>query len=420
MANEGEPKLFVNRWDDTSDPVSTGGPSYRDVCRCFDQTRRHPRARVGFHAERQDTSAAGWQRLLELVDEAAADGREEFRPLVDLTPDERRQIITLPPSIAKLTSVKRFVLYGSNLVRIPPEIGAMTSLEEFTPYTSYRLHWFPYEITRCSSLTRSTVSTRALFGNYKVRAPFPQLQPPQDSAADTSLATLDPHRWGTTTVRSCSVCDQPIELGGLHQVWISMRVATDVLPLLVNACSPACVAALPRAAEDHPRFPHTGGNINSRPPTGPDRRRSSGDRMARMTLPQPGDLTSLVLRTDFSHESVWEAVQAAVYESETAGATFVSDPAFADVSVQALVDADATAEDSDKICYAFIADATTMTSEDHPLLAVDLYDEPGRTFRLPLRWYADVSNNLTIANLDFADFAEATDASGTYRGFEGS
>ena len=413
MANEGEPQLFVNRWGDTSDPATAGRSSYRDVCRCFDQTRRQLRARVGFHAERQDTSAAGWKRLLELVDEAAADGREEFRPLVDLSPEERRQIITLPQSIAKLTSVKRFVLYGSNLVRIPPEIGAMASLEEFTPYTSHRLHWFPYEITRCSNLTRSTVSTRALFGNYKVRAPFPELLPSQDSVADLALTALDPRRWGTTTVRSCSVCDRSIELGGLHQVWISMRVATDVLPLLVNACSPACLAALPRGAEDHPRFPHTGGNINSRPP-------SSGDSMARITLPQPGDLTSLVLRTDFSDESAWEAVQSAVHESEGAGATFVSDSAFADVGVQALVDADAAATDDDKICYAFLADATTMTSEGHPLLAVDLYGEPGRTFRLLPRWYADVSNNLTIANLDFSDFADATDASGIYCGLEDS
>ncbi|MER7694405.1 hypothetical protein [Streptomyces sp. NPDC097610] len=45
------------------------------------------------------------------------------------------------------------MLYGSDLVRISPEIGTMTSLEEFTPYTSYRLHWFPYKITRRRKLT---------------------------------------------------------------------------------------------------------------------------------------------------------------------------------------------------------------------------------------------------------------------------
>jgi hypothetical protein len=232
---------------------------------CFDQAKPHPRARVGFHAERQDTSTAGWRHLLELIDEAAEDGREEFRPLVELSAEERRQVVTLPTSIAKLTAVKHFVLYGSNLVRIPPEIGAMTSLEEFTPYTSYRLHWFPYEITRCSKLVRSTVSTRALFGNYKLRPPFPRLQPPRVSVADLDLSALDARCWGTTAIRGCSVCDRPIGQGGLHPVWISLRVATDVLPLLVNACSAACVSALPSGAEYYVQLPHTGGRVKQPP-----------------------------------------------------------------------------------------------------------------------------------------------------------
>jgi hypothetical protein len=57
-----------------------------------------------------------------------------------------------------------------------------------------------------------------------------------------------------------------------------------------------------------------------------------------------------------------------------------------------------------------------MVDAEHPLLAVDLYDEPGRAFRLPPRWYADVSANLSIANMDFQEFADAADESGTYRG----
>ncbi|MFF0371235.1 DUF6924 domain-containing protein [Micromonospora sp. NPDC005087] len=48
-----------------------------------------------------------------------------------------------------------------------------------------------------------------------------------------------------------------------------------------------------------------------------------------------------------------------------------------------------------------------------------LYDEPGRTFRVPLRWYAEVSANMSITNMDFADFADTADESGTFRGFEG-
>src|SRR4051794_934109 len=89
--------------------------------------------------------------------------------------EKYNQIVVLPPTIAKLKSVKVLSLYRSNLVRIPPEIGEMTSLEEFDPYTSYRLHWLPYEITRCQNLKRSRVSPRALFGNYKYRPPFPRL-----------------------------------------------------------------------------------------------------------------------------------------------------------------------------------------------------------------------------------------------------
>ncbi|RAY10816.1 leucine-rich repeat domain-containing protein [Actinomadura craniellae] len=212
---------------------------------CLDPRRERQQARLRLHDEHQDTSAPGWLRLLELVEEAAADGREVFRPLTELSPDERRQIVTLPPTIARLTAVKHLVLYGSNLVRIPPQIGAMTALEEFSPYTSYRLHWFPYEITRCPNLTRSTVSTRALYGNFKYRSPFPELQPEPVPPGDRGAA--------------CSVCDEPIGQAGAHQVWISLRVATDVLPLLVNACSPACVQALPRPAEDYVPTPHAGG-----------------------------------------------------------------------------------------------------------------------------------------------------------------
>jgi hypothetical protein len=89
------------------------------------------------------------------------------------------------------------------------------------------------------------------------------------------------------------------------------------------------------------------------------------------------------------------------------------------VTIQELIDADAAAADDDKLTYLFIADATTMDDAERSLLAVDLYEEPGRTFRLPPRWYADVSANLSIANMDFNEFADAADEYGTYRGFDG-
>ncbi|MCU0542149.1 MAG: hypothetical protein MUE44_08135 [Oscillatoriaceae cyanobacterium Prado104] len=136
-------------------------------CECFAAHYSGRRVtKIKLHSEQQDLECDAWKRLLELVEVAAKDEREEFAPRREMQEDDWQQIITLPATIAKLKSVKHLMLYVSNLVRIPPEIGEMTNLEKFTPHTSYRLHWFPYEITRCKQLKDSTVSTRALYGNY--------------------------------------------------------------------------------------------------------------------------------------------------------------------------------------------------------------------------------------------------------------
>jgi hypothetical protein len=146
---------------------------------------------------------------------------------------------------ANRATPKHFYLYGSSLVRIPPEIGEMSDLESFDPYTSHRLHWFPYEITGCTNLRSSRVSTRALYGNYKYRLPFPPLE------ADTPTGE-------ETRAHRCSVCAEPFD-GPPHRAWISLWVATDVLPLLVNACSEACLQQLPKPAQGYVQEPHRGG-----------------------------------------------------------------------------------------------------------------------------------------------------------------
>ncbi|MER6074933.1 hypothetical protein ABT187_40210 [Streptomyces sp. NPDC001817] len=135
-----------------------------------------------------------------------------------------------------------------------------------------------------------------------------------------------------------------------------------------------------------------------------------------MALPGQGEF-SLVLRTDFSDDPAWDAVCAEIEETEEfSTAVFVSDPRFAGVSVRALVEEDAAADDDAKVFYVFLADETTMADAEHRLLAVDLADEPGRTFRVPPAWFSDISVNLGIANMYFAEFADCVDGSGTYRG----
>ncbi|MBZ4321285.1 hypothetical protein [Streptomyces huiliensis] len=57
--------------------------------------------------------------------------------------------------------------------------------------------------------------------------------------------------------------------GTFRQVWISLHTSgRDVLPLLVNACSAACVDALPTPAEGYVGTPHTGGSGLVQPPAG--------------------------------------------------------------------------------------------------------------------------------------------------------
>lgn len=142
----------------------------------------------------------------------------------------------------------------------------MESLEAFEPYTSNRLHWFPYEITRCKKLKHSVVSTRALYGNFKYRPSFPALAS-AGGAEDLNLSRLAPAVWGGDGLAACSVCGASLSQTGVRQAWISMLVATDVLPLLVNACSDRCLRMLPSGAEGYVRTPHRGGPEVQQPPT---------------------------------------------------------------------------------------------------------------------------------------------------------
>jgi len=246
MCSAPNPPLLRNLWDKESRANSVERPS----CRCLDPQYEHGEwSELKLHTERQDTGCHGWLRLLDLIDEAAKDGREVFSPVRDMTAEQWTQITTLPSGIAKLKSVKHLILYGSSVVRIPPEIGEMSSLEEFTPYTSYRLHWFPFEITRCTKLKRSTVSTRAIYGNYKYRPPFPKLPQLDDSYV--------PSR--------CSVCDVPFGNHVPLQYWVSLPVATDVVPLLVHVCSDQCLSKIPSPPKGYLQAPHQGGLALAQP-----------------------------------------------------------------------------------------------------------------------------------------------------------
>lgn len=121
----------------------------------------------------------------------------------------------------------------------------MESLEVFCPYTSYDLHWFPYEITKCKKLNDSTISNRALYGNIKNRMKFPKLD-------------HNPVRYFGDKLK-CSVCEKELDYQNTNQIWITALVGTDSIPMLANLCSKECENELPKPPENYVQFPHKGG-----------------------------------------------------------------------------------------------------------------------------------------------------------------
>ena len=108
----------------------------------------------------------------------------------------------------------------------------------------------PIRAPRAPQLRLSTVSTRALYGNVKFRPPFPLLAPRDEP--------MPP--------RPCSMCDAMFEDRGRHRYWTSRRVASDVMPLLINACSAACLANALPPSEGYVAKPHRGGPNLQQPP----------------------------------------------------------------------------------------------------------------------------------------------------------
>ena len=126
---------------------------------------------------------------------------------------------------------------------------------------------------------------------------------------------------------------------------------------------------------------------------------------------------SLLLRTDFSDPVGWEAVCAAIREPVggfKAYVDFVSDPQYDGMTLEQLLSLIPPALTR---TFIFVVDRITLSQPGHPILVVDLYTEPGRTFRVIPSEMPGVENNLSISNMDFEEFAEAVDEDGVFRGF---
>ena len=128
---------------------------------------------------------------------------------------------------------------------------------------------------------------------------------------------------------------------------------------------------------------------------------------------------ALVIRTDFSDQRTWDALRGAIAAPVgdfgfLADVEFVDDRKHAGRGTRQLLES--FPEDGAQ-GFVIVADSTTMSQPEHPLLIVDLHTERGREFRAIPSAIQAIENNLSLANMDFAEFADSVDADGVFRGF---
>ncbi len=136
-------------------------------------------------------------------------------------------------------------------------------------------------------------------------------------------------------------------------------------------------------------------------------------------IPDPENVP--VLRTDFSDQATWDEIRAEIQKPVgglqfRAYVEFIDDPEFANLTenqLLKLLPADY------KHGFIIVADRTTISNPEHPLLVIDLFDKPTREFRALPQQIQGIENNLSIANMDFEEFADAVEEDGMFRGFPG-
>lgn len=130
----------------------------------------------------------------------------------------------------------------------------------------------------------------------------------------------------------------------------------------------------------------------------------------------------LVLRTDFSDQVAWEEICRIIRRPVgifrfRARVSFLEDVDFKEITKDQLLD---LIPRNHNHSFIILVDQLTISEPEHPLLVVDLYERSGREFRALPSQIQGIENNLSIANMDFEEFAGAVGEDGIFRGFAGS
>lgn len=143
-----------------------------------------------------------------------------------------------------------------------------------------------------------------------------------------------------------------------------------------------------------------------------------------------------VIRTDFSDEKQWAAICESISAPQKDAGTeflayvsFVSDHRNRDKVPHEVIVA---LPDDYPDMFCFTVDSECIEHPEHPVLVVGFYPSDGQsfdrppshtppgdivTFRALPSQVQSIQNNLSIANMDFEEFAESVDDDGVFRGF---
>jgi len=130
---------------------------------------------------------------------------------------------------------------------------------------------------------------------------------------------------------------------------------------------------------------------------------------------------ALLICTDFQDKEAWDQLVKIVKEPGRpygfiAYVDFVYDTNLADATVEDIV---AQFHNFDNHTFVFVADKETFTHPENPVLVIDLMDGTDiRTMRAIPEAIQGIENNLSLANMDFYEFADNTDSDGIFRNFD--
>ena len=138
----------------------------------------------------------------------------------------------------------------------------------------------------------------------------------------------------------------------------------------------------------------------------------------------PNTNNPLVIRTDSERRDAWNKICKLIREPQFdnghefyAYVEFLDDRELHNLSLDKLL---LRLPENYRHSFLFVVDPVTTQSPEFPVLVVHLSTNPKRTFRALPSQVQSIENNLSIANMDFDEFAHYAGQDGIFRGFPDS